>query len=266
MDRHRIGAGCLGHFCKFHGVDMAVIPALAELNGDRDAAGFFYRADDAFGPIRVQHQGAAAAVPGYFGGGAPHVDIQPGRRVLLRQLGGSGHRLRLIAEQLDGTGHFPLPDLHQFGAFAAALHQSLAAYHLPDAGHRPFSHRQLPQGPVRDPGHGGQHGKGRQRPASQFHRVSPLAVVRLIVADFSGVVKRGVRWGGYVLGETMDRVQKKGPHDGGFSWLTGYYFLRRMTAEPRRATIAAAAAMPTKSLAPVVGLPVVVLGVSSVGG
>lgn len=41
-----------------------------------------------------------------------------------------------------------------------------------------------------------------------------------------------------------------------------YYFLRRTTAEPRSAITAAAAATPTKSLAPVLGFLVVsVLGV-----
>ena len=171
MNRHGISPGGFGHLGKFHGVDVAVIPALAELDGDRDAAGLLHRAYNAFGPVRLQHQGAAAAVAGNFGGGAAHVDIQPGGGILLGQLGRARHGLRFIAKKLDGTGHFQRAYFHQLGAFAAALHQPLAAHHLAHAGHGPKAHGQLPQGAVGDAGHRGQHGIGGQLPFSQNHPV-----------------------------------------------------------------------------------------------
>ena len=59
-------------------------------------------------------------------------------------------------------------------------------------------------------------------------------------------------------------ARKKAPGRGAFGGMTMGY-LRRSAAAPSKAMSAAAVAVLTKSFAPVVGLPVVVLGVSSVG-
>ncbi len=59
-------------------------------------------------------------------------------------------------------------------------------------------------------------------------------------------------------------ARKKKPPDGGLWGMTMGY-LRRSAAAPSKAMSAAAVAVLTKSFAPVVGLLVVVLGVSSVG-
>ena len=58
--------------------------------------------------------------------------------------------------------------------------------------------------------------------------------------------------------------QKKAPGRGAF-WGVTMGYLRRSAAAPSKAMSAAAVAVLTKSFAPVVGLLVVVLGVSSVG-
>ena len=59
------------------------------------------------------------------------------------------------------------------------------------------------------------------------------------------------------------RAAKKAPGRGLLGMTMGY--LRGSAAAPSKAMSAAAVAVLTKSFAPVVGLPVVVLGVSSVG-
>ena len=130
---HRNGGSTCGlcHFCEFHGVYIAAVPALAELDGHGDGHCCVDCADDLACQLGGAHERAAVAAFHHLAHRAAHVDvneIRPGN--VQRDFGSLRHDIGLMAEDLGGNGVVGFVNVQQVFCFSVAVYQRLCADHF----------------------------------------------------------------------------------------------------------------------------------------
>ena len=75
VNRDGVCPGLGADLCDFNGIELCVVPAFAELDGDRNGHGSFDGGNDVSTQGGGFHQRAAAAVVADFWRGAAHIDV-----------------------------------------------------------------------------------------------------------------------------------------------------------------------------------------------
>ena len=114
MDCHCRCAICFGNFRDFHGIDMVVIKAFAEFDGDRLILAFHQRFYDLPHQFRCLCNGAAFPVFDDFGRRTTHVHINDVKGIRLDFLAHFPQNFGIRTKKLDGCGTFCRLYLQQF--------------------------------------------------------------------------------------------------------------------------------------------------------
>ena len=160
MHRKRSGAAVLHGAGKLDRVDMVLVPALAELDGDRQGN----RLDDRLGdPAReggIFHERAAAPVARDLGRRTAHVDVNHVGTVVERLFCRLCQDVWLVPEELHRDRPFGILYAEQLGGFLIGVVHPLGARHFADHIGRAELLADLAEGAVRH----ARHRRERRRP------------------------------------------------------------------------------------------------------
>ena len=152
------GRACLlTHFRKFNGVCAALIPALAELDGDRNTCAADNRLNNFLSLVYILHKGAAVAAGDDLADGAAHVDVNNiSAGDFLGYPRSLFHDLGVVSEDLSGAGMLVFRNLKKAFGFLVVIYESLCTYHFRAGIGSAVLPAYLPEGKVRYPRHRGE--------------------------------------------------------------------------------------------------------------
>jgi len=163
---HALGLRHLGHLDR---VQVLVVPAAADLDGERHAHRLAQRAQDERGGGHVAHERGALALAGDLGHGAAHIEIHDVGAQDLAALGGPREPIGILAQELHGER--PLRGIvGGDGVGVRVAGQERGRVHLLRGGEPAAAlPRDEPEGRIGDAGHRGQAGQRGDLDGTDLH-------------------------------------------------------------------------------------------------